>query len=136
MELKSVLNEEGYFQMAIAVVERLEKEAAKQTIEEARATFGLNYVDLAAALDVDRRTLLRYRKEVSAPSPKVRMRMEKLREIAYLLLEVFETREDGLEWLYSPVDLLRRRRPIALMRNGDIDDVLAVLAGLYSGAHT
>lgn len=122
--------------MAIAVVERLEKEVAKQTIEEARATFGLNYVDLAAALDVDRRTLLRYRKEVNAPSPKVRMRMEKLREIAYLLLEVFETRDEGLEWLYSPVDLLRGHRPIDLMRNGDIDDVLAVLAGLYSGAHT
>ena len=122
--------------MTIAVVEQLEKEAAKQTIEEARATFGLNYVDLAAALDVDRRTLLRYRKEVSAPSPKVRMRMEKLREIAYLLLEVFETREEGLGWLYSSVELLRGRRPIDLMRNGDIDDVLAVLAGLYSGAHT
>jgi uncharacterized protein (DUF2384 family) len=122
--------------MTIAVVEQLEKEAAKQTIEEARETFGLNYVDLAAALDVDRRTLLRYRKEVSAPSPKVRMRMEKLREIAYLLLEVFETREEGLGWLYSSVELLRGRRPIDLMRNGDIDDVLAVLAGLYSGAHT
>jgi uncharacterized protein (DUF2384 family) len=122
--------------MAIVVVERLEKEAAKQTIKEARETFGLNYVDLAAALDVDRRTLLRYRKEVNAPSPKVRMRMETLREIAYLLLEVFETREGGVEWLYSPVDLLRRRRPIDLMRNGDIDDVLAILAGLYSGAHT
>jgi uncharacterized protein (DUF2384 family) len=122
--------------MTIAVVERLEKEAAKQTIEEARETFGLNYVDLAAALDIDRRTLLRYRKEVSAPSPKVRMRMEKLREIAYLLLEVFETKEEGLRWLYSSVELLRGRRPIDLMRNGEIDDVLAVLAGLYSGAHT
>jgi uncharacterized protein (DUF2384 family) len=136
MNPKSVLNREGYFQVAIAVVERLEKEAAKQTIEEARETFGLNYVDLAAALDVDRRTLLRYRKEVNAPSPKVRIRMETLREIAYLLLEVFETREVGMEWLYSPVELLRRRRPIDLMRNGDIDDVLAVLAGMYSGAHT
>lgn len=122
--------------MTIAVVERLEKEAAKQTIEEARETFGLNYVDLAAALDIDRRTLLRYRKEVSAPSPKVRMRMEKLREITYLLLEVFETKEEGLRWLYSSVELLRGRRPIDLMRNGEIDDVLAVLAGLYSGAHT
>jgi putative toxin-antitoxin system antitoxin component (TIGR02293 family) len=122
--------------MTIAVVEQLEKEAAKQTIEEACETFGLNYVDLAAALDIDRRTLLRYRKEVNAPSPKVRMRMEKLREIAYLLLEVFETREQGLGWLYSPVEFLRGRRPIDLMRNGDIDDVLAVLASLYSGAYT
>ncbi|MEK6588378.1 MAG: hypothetical protein AABY97_06005, partial [Chloroflexota bacterium] len=70
--------------MAIAVVERLERQTARKTIESAHETFGLNYVDLASALDVDRRTLLRYRKEMNAPSPKVRERMELLREISHL----------------------------------------------------
>ena len=121
--------------MGVAAVERLEKRAAIQVIEKVHEMFGLNYVDLAAALDVDRRTLLRYRKGVNAPSPKVRIRMEILREIAYLLLEVFETKEAGLEWLYSPVQFMRARRPIDLMRRGDLDQVLSVLAGLYSGAH-
>jgi putative toxin-antitoxin system antitoxin component (TIGR02293 family) len=120
--------------MGVAAVEKLEKKAAMQTIETAHDVFGLNYMDLAAALDVDRRTLLRYRKGVNAPSPKVRIRMEVLREIAHLLLEIFQSKEAGLEWLYSPTDLLRSRRPIDLMRKGEIDHVLSILAGLYSGA--
>jgi uncharacterized protein (DUF2384 family) len=121
--------------MDVAVIERLERQAARKTIEDARETFGLNYVELASALDVDRRTLLRYRKENSAPSAKVRERMEQLREISHLLDEVFETREAGLAWLYRSVPLLRGRRPVDLMRRGELDDVLSVLAGLYSGAH-
>jgi len=33
-----------------------------------------------------------------------------------------------------PVPLLRDRRPIDLMRRGELDEVLGVLAGYYSGA--
>jgi len=121
--------------MAVEIVERLEREAARKTIEGARETFGLNYVELASALDVDRRTLLRYRNQTTAPSPAVRQRMEKLREIVHLLDEVFESREAGLEWLYRPVPVLRGRRPIDLLRRGELEQVVSVLAGLYSGAH-
>jgi putative toxin-antitoxin system antitoxin component (TIGR02293 family) len=120
--------------MTLAVVDRLEREAARKTIEEAREFFGLNYVDLASALDVDRRTLLRYRKEINAPSPKVRQRMEMLREIVHLLVELFVSEEDGLNWLYNPVKTLRGRRPIDLLRRGELEEVLAVLAGLHSGS--
>jgi putative toxin-antitoxin system antitoxin component (TIGR02293 family) len=120
--------------VAIAVVERLERKAARQTIEGAHETLGLNYVELASALDIDRRTLLRYRKENSTPSPKVRQRMEQLREISHLLDEVFETEEAGLVWLHTPLPALRGHRPIDQMRRGDIDGVLPILAGLCSGA--
>lgn len=120
--------------MAVATVVRLERETARKTIEEARESFGLNYEDLASALDVTRRMLLRYRKEKNTPSPKVRDRLEALRQISYLLDEVFETREDGLTWLYTPVPLLKGRRPIDLMRKGELDEVISVLAGQYSGA--
>ncbi len=120
--------------MVVATVERLEKRAAKETIESAYETFGLNYVELASALGVDRRTLLRYRNLVSVPSTKVRARMEKIREIDYLLDEVFEGHEAQMEWLYTSVQLLRSRRPIDLLRRGELDEVLSVLAGLYSGA--
>jgi putative toxin-antitoxin system antitoxin component (TIGR02293 family) len=122
--------------MAVAVVEQLEREAARKTIEEVHDTFGLKYVDLASALDVDRRTLLRYRKEKSAPSPKVRERMELLREISHLLEEMFATEEAGLTWLYRPVPLLRRRRPIDLIRRGQLGEVLSVLASLYAGTYS
>jgi uncharacterized protein (DUF2384 family) len=120
--------------MALTTVDRLERETARKTIEDARETFGLNYEDIASALDVTRRMLLRYRKEKNTPSPKVRDRLEALRQISYLLGEVFTSREDGLMWLYTPVPLLQGRRPIDLMRKGELDEVLSVLAGHYSGA--
>lgn len=121
--------------MAVAFVDQLERETARKTIEGARQTFGLNYVDIASALDVDRRTLLRYRKEMNTPSPKVRDRLEALRQISHLLDLIYVNREDGLTWLYTPVPLLQGCRPIDLMRRGELDEVLSVLAGFYSGAH-
>lgn len=121
--------------MAIAAVERLEKKAAKDIIEAAREAFGLTYTELASALGVDRRTVLRYRRRASVPSPAVRARMNEAREIRFLLGEVFGDREARWEWLHSSVPLLRGRRPIDLIRQGKLDEVLGVLAGLYSGAY-
>lgn len=120
--------------MAVAAVDRLERETARRTIEDTRESFGMNYQEIASALDVTRRMLLRYRKEKNTPSPKVRDRMEALRQISHLLGEVFEDRNEGLRWLYTPVPLLQGRRPIDLMRKGELDEVLSVLAGHHSGA--
>jgi len=62
--------------MAVATVDRFERETARKTIEDARESFGLTYRDLASTLDVTRRMLLRFRKEKNTPSPKVRDRLE------------------------------------------------------------
>jgi putative toxin-antitoxin system antitoxin component (TIGR02293 family) len=120
--------------MAVAIVDRLERETARKTIEESHQSFGLNYGDIASALDVTRRMVLRYRKEKNTPSPKVRDRLEKLRQISHLLEEVFSDRAEALEWLYTPVPFLQGRRPIDLMRKGELEEVLSVLAGHESGA--
>lgn len=132
--LENQVFKDGRMLMAVGTVDRLERETARKTIEDARESFGLNYGDLASALEVTRRMLLRYRKEKNTPSPKVRDRLEALRQISHLLDEVFTNREDGLIWLYTPVPLLQGRRPIDLMRKGELDEVLSVLAGHYSGA--
>lgn len=105
------------------------------TIESVHEALGLGYTDLALALGVDRRTVLRYRRRRTVPAPRVRARLEQLRELRHLLGEVFADFDDGLEWLYSPVNLLRDRRPIDLIRQGALDEVISVLAGLHSGAH-
>jgi uncharacterized protein (DUF2384 family) len=60
--------------------------------------------------------------------------MEKMREISYLLEQVFAGRQAQTDWLYSPVPMLRDRRPIQLLRQGELDRVLSVLAGIYTGA--
>ena len=122
--------------MTVSAIERLEKKVAKNTIEDAYKSLGLNYAELAAALGVDRRTLLRYRKQKSVPSMRVRARMEKIREIEHLLDEIFDDHDAALEWLYSPVPILQRKRGIDLIRRGDLEKVLSVLAGLHSGAFT
>ena len=121
--------------MTLNIVDRLERETARKTIENARASFGLKYVDLASALDIDRRTLLRYRQSMSTPVPDVRDRLEALRQISYLIDELFVDRNEGLTWLYEDVPLLQGRRPIDLMRKGELNEVLSILAGLYSGSH-
>jgi len=56
---------------------------------------GLNYVERASAFHMDHFTLLRCRKQTSAPSPQVRDRMQRLREIIHRLGEVFESSEAG-----------------------------------------
>ena len=117
-----------------AAVVRMERVAARQTIEEAHRVLGLNYSELARALGVDRRTLHRYRKQLTAPSARVRARMDRVREIGHLLNELFTDQEAKLAWLYGPVPMLRGRRPIDLIRQGELDPVLSALAGMYSGA--
>ncbi|NOQ22035.1 MAG: DUF2384 domain-containing protein [Candidatus Aegiribacteria sp.] len=121
-------------QTSATVVCQLEKTAAKETIEAALEYLGLSKVELARALGVDRRTIFRYRNRVNVPSRHVRAKMEKLREIQHLLSEIFDGRDAQLNWLCSPVPLLRGSRPIDLLRRGDIDEVLSILAGLHSGA--
>src|SRR5512139_2479503 len=93
--------------MGTVAIAALEKKVAKDTIDQARKVFGLDYVEVASALGVDRRTVFRYRTSSSVPSPDVRARLGKIREIAHLLAAVFAGHDAQLEWLYSPVPLLR-----------------------------
>jgi uncharacterized protein (DUF2384 family) len=132
----SLRNIERPAAMALSIIDKLERETAQKTIEDTHGSFGLKYVDIASALDVDRRTLLRYRKLKNTPVPEVRDRLEALRQIAFLIDELFSHREDGLAWLYQAVPQLQGRRPIDLIRKGKLDEVLSILAGLYSGAHS
>ena len=116
-------------------IERLEKKAAQEVVESIHQSVGLSYTEVASALGVDRRTLLRYRKKQNIPSSRARAGLEKMREIRFLLQAIFTSEEGAREWLYSSVPLLQGRRPIDLLRGGELDRVLSVLAGHYSGSH-
>ena len=54
--------------MALTIADELEKKSARETVEKAQRSFGLRYVELASALGVTSRSLLRYRNLVSVPS--------------------------------------------------------------------
>ena len=119
--------------MATADISILEKQSASNAIRRANENLGLNFDEVAEALGVHRQTIFRYRKLESVPSAEVQERLAMIREISYLLSEVFVKREAQLEWLYGPVPLLRDRRPIDLIRKGEFDEVMSILAGHYSG---
>jgi uncharacterized protein (DUF2384 family) len=109
--------------------------AAENVIQAAGEELGLNFNEVASALGIHRRTLFRYRKHENAPSPEVRERLGKLREITQLLSEVFREKDSQLSWLYGSVPLLRGQRPIDLIRRGELDQVISILAGIHSGAY-
>ena len=119
--------------MATTDISILEKQSASNAIRLANEILGLNFTEVAEALGVHRQTIFRYRKLESVPSAEVQERLAMIREISYLLSEVFVNREAQLEWLYGPVPLLRDRRPIDLIRKGEFDEVMSILAGHYSG---
>ena len=119
--------------MARASAQQVEMKAARDMVEEARRYFGLKDVELASALGVTPHSLLRYRNLASGHTRPVQARLKKVRQISHLLGEVFENEDSELGWLYSPVGMLRGRRPIDLIRSGELDPVLSILAGLYSG---
>ncbi len=121
--------------MTAADTSILEKQSAVDAIQQANDILGLNSIEVAEALGVHRQTVFRYRKLESVPSAEVQERLTKIREISYLLAEVFINIEAQHEWLYSPELLLRDRRPIDLIKKGEFDEIMSVLAGHYSGAY-
>ena len=121
--------------MPSAVVQNLERQAAQEAVDAAVAVLDLNFEQLADALQVDRRTVYRYRKRQTVPTPEVRRRFDMLREIIQLLEEVFAKPEDRHEWLYRIVPLLRGRRPIDLMLKAELEPIVEILAGYQAGAH-
>ena len=118
----------------VAMTKQLEMDAAKKAILSANKNLGLNFTEVASALDVDPRTIYRYKNKESAPSPDVRERLSKFREIFQLLSEVFVSEKAFYSWLYTEVPMLRGQLPIDLIRRGELDEVISVLAGIYSGA--
>lgn len=115
-------------------IKSLEMQAAENAIQMAGDELGLNLNEVASAIGVHRRSVYRYINHESAPSPDVRENLAKLREITQLLSEVFTDKDAELTWLYSSVPMLRGQRPVDKIRKGELDEVISVLAGHYSGA--
>ncbi|HEX8692195.1 MAG TPA: MbcA/ParS/Xre antitoxin family protein [Longimicrobium sp.] len=61
--------------------------------------------------------------------------MEKNRELRRLLQAVFRDEAAARTWLHSSVPMLGGQTPASLVKAGQADEVIAVLAGLASGAH-
>lgn len=118
----------------VSATKQYEMRTAEKTILMANKKLGLNFNDVASALGVASRTVYRYRNHESTPAPDVRDRLGKLREILQLLEEAFSDQDAWMTWLYTEVPALKGQIPIIVVRKGELDEIISILAGLYSGA--
>jgi len=107
---------------------------AVRTFDRFKEAYAWEDADIAAALQVDRGALQRYRTGEIQPTVQVRNSIADLRELSILLEEIFLDEPDAMRWLNRPVPLLNDRRPIDLVRSGRLHEVITVLATYHSGA--
>jgi uncharacterized protein (DUF2384 family) len=124
----------GVLHMAESLVKQLELVEAQNTFEKFKEAYEWDNADIAAALQVDRRTVQRYSSGDSYPTRRVRGNIADLREISILLDEIFSDQADAIRWLNTKVPMLKGRRPIDLIQKGRLDEVITALATYQSGA--
>jgi uncharacterized protein (DUF2384 family) len=90
---------------------------------------------IARALDVDRRTVDRWRSNQSVPQGKTRHRLAELIALQHQLLGMFGTPERAQEWLRSPSLYLGGLTPQEALKAGRLDRVRADLHGLAAGIY-
>lgn len=112
----------------------LQAQLAAGVVAWAREILELTYPEIGTALEVNRRTVMRWAQSEHAPSLQHLAKLEDFSEFRHLLETVFPDLEAGSEWLHTPVPMLRGRTPMALIRAGDLHEVIGVLAGLEAGA--
>ncbi|MFA5891027.1 MAG: antitoxin Xre/MbcA/ParS toxin-binding domain-containing protein [Actinomycetota bacterium] len=90
--------------------------------------------DIAQLLDTTPQTVSRWRTSRAAPQ---RASLERLLSLEWLIDQLREFYEPDAArlWLFSPHPLLRGLRPVDKIRDGAIDEVLALIAQLQDGAY-
>jgi hypothetical protein len=114
----------------------IEIQTIGETLTWAHDEMGLTYDQIGDILAVSERTLRRWRHENQVPRLRQKERIEDLRELKYVLREVFPEAGARELWLHSPSALLRGRTPMSLLRRGQVSRVAGALATLESGAFT
>ena len=104
-------------------------------IEGLERDLGISIETVALALDVDRRTVERWRVNQSVPQGKTRERLGELVALRDQLLGMFGTREAAQEWLRASSRYLGGFTPQEALRAGRLDRVRADLEGLAAGVY-
>ncbi len=117
-------------------VAQLEMEVAENTVRWAHDYLQLNYAQIGQVVGADGRTVRRWASRSNPPSGRHQEHLEKLRELRHLLTVCFSNEEGALRWMHTPVPMLRGRRPISYVLNGELDPVIEALASLEAGVFT
>jgi transcriptional regulator with XRE-family HTH domain len=96
---------------------------------------GVSLETIARALDVDRRTVERWRANRSVPQGKTRERLAELVDLRDQLLRMFGTPEVAQAWLQASSRYLGGFSPEEALKAGRLDRVRADLEGLAAGVY-
>ena len=115
---------------------RLEAKSTAELVIWMRHYLGLTYKQVGILAGATTRTAQRWGNadEMSVPSGDRRAKVEQLRDLRRLLGSSFPNEDVALEWLHREVPLLGGRRPMDLLRHGDLGPVVEVLSGAHTGA--
>jgi len=115
---------------------RLEAESTAELVSWMREYLGLTYKQVGILAGATTRTAQRWGNadELTVPSGDHRVKVEQLRDLKRLLVSTFPDEQVALRWLHREVALLGGRRPIDLIKRGDLDPVVEVLEGAHAGA--
>ncbi len=114
---------------------RVEAEAAAIAVEWARSTLQISVDEIATILEVSDRTVKRWLQHQSGPAAEHRLRLRKLHNLRYLTESVFSSPRAALKWFHTPVRALDGHSPVDAMTEGNIEDVIGLLASLETGSH-
>jgi hypothetical protein len=104
-------------------------------IERLERDLDLSIETIARALDVDRRTVERWRANQSVPQGKTRERLSELVALRDRLLAIAGTPEAAHTWLKAPSRYLGGFTPEEALKTGRLDRVRADLDGLAAGVY-
>lgn len=112
-----------------------EAEAVRGLVRWARAELGLTFADLSRVTGASLRTVQRWESPTNAGAPRPRhaARLAELRDLRRLLALTFLAPGESAAWMFAEVPALQGRRPVDLVRHGDLAQVVGVLAAVQSG---
>lgn len=109
--------------------------SCRPIVDGLQRDLGISTDTIALALDVDRRTVERWRADRSVPQGKTRERLSELVALRDLLIHLFETPETAQEWLRAESRYLGGFTPEEILKAGRPDRVRADLEGLAAGVY-
>ena len=107
----------------------------KPVVEGLEQDLGISIETIAIVLEVDRRTVERWRANQTLPQGKTRERLRRLLSVRDRIHQMFGSREAGREWLQARSQYLGGFTPEEALKAGRLDRVLADLDGLAAGVY-
>lgn len=113
----------------------IREKSPQQVIIELEQAFGLSQEDLARAIDVNVRTVERWRKGAAVPQREARERLAVLLRLRDRLNDTFTTEDAARGWLHRPNRYLRSLTPADTLRVGRPDRVDGALEVIDAGVY-